>query len=55
MQTITPIKMLGMKPTPQGYAPEAGYLGRVMASMPDFSLPWKPMTWERLSPWSTPS
>ncbi len=28
---------IGMKPTARGYAPEAGYLGRVMASMPDFS------------------
>ena len=33
---------IGMKPTPQGYAPEAGYLGRVMASMPDFSSPEMP-------------
>jgi L-asparaginase len=33
---------IGMKPTPQGYAPEPGYLGRVMASMPDFSSPEMP-------------
>ena len=33
---------IGMKPTPKGYAPEAGYLGRVMASMPDFSSPEMP-------------
>ncbi len=33
---------IGMKPTPQGYAPEAGYLERVMASMPDFSSPEMP-------------
>ncbi len=33
---------IGMKPGPQGYAPEAGYLGRVMASMPDFSSPEMP-------------
>lgn len=33
---------IGMKPTPQGYAPEPGYLGRIMASMPDFSSPEMP-------------
>lgn len=33
---------IGMKPTARGYAPEAGYLGRVMASMPDFSSPEMP-------------
>lgn len=33
---------IGMKPTPQGYAPEPGYLGRVMASMPDFASPEVP-------------
>ncbi len=33
---------IGMKPTSRGYAPEAGYLGRVMASMPDFSSPEMP-------------
>ena len=33
---------IGMKPTPQGYAPEPGYLARVMASMPDFSSPEMP-------------
>jgi L-asparaginase len=31
-----------MKPTPQGYAPEPGYLARVMDSMPDFSSPEMP-------------
>ncbi len=30
---------IGMRPTPQGYAPEAGYLGRTMAAMPEFSSP----------------
>lgn len=30
---------IGMKPTSEGYAPEAGYLGRTMASMPEFSSP----------------
>ena len=33
---------IGMKPTPQGYAPEPGYLARVMDSMPDFSSPEMP-------------
>lgn len=33
---------IGMKPTARGYAPEAGYLGRVMSSMPDFSSPEMP-------------
>lgn len=31
-----------MKPTPRGFAPEPGYLGQVMSSMPDFSCPEMP-------------
>lgn len=30
---------IGMRPTPQGYAPEPGCLGRTMAAMPEFSSP----------------
>ncbi|AMD92196.1 L-asparaginase 1 [Desulfomicrobium orale DSM 12838] len=33
---------IGMKPTPDGYAPEPGHLSRLMASMPDFSAPEVP-------------
>lgn len=34
---------IGMKPTPDGYAPEAGRLSRLMAAMPDFSAPEMPV------------
>ena len=30
---------IGMKPTPDGYAPEPGHLSKLMASIPDFSAP----------------
>ncbi len=33
---------IGMKPGPDGYAPEPGHLSRLMASMPDFSAPEVP-------------
>lgn len=33
---------IGMKPTPDGYAPEPGHLSRLMASMPGFSAPEVP-------------
>ena len=32
-----------MKPTPDGYAPEAGRLSRLMAAMPDFSASEMPV------------